>query len=54
MSLFLFLAGGAQIAFGVFAFATAPSSVQEQTAAICFGLGVLAIGLSAILDKPSR
>jgi len=54
MSLFLYFAASAQMLLGLGAWLFAASAIHEAVAAILFGMGVLASGLAAILDRLPR
>lgn len=50
LSLFLYVAGGAQILLSAAAFTAAVGAMHEMTAAVLFGFGIVAIALGAIHD----
>lgn len=50
MSWFVSIAGGLQILAGLFFIVNARGAMHETTAAVAFGMGVLALGLGRILQ----
>lgn len=51
---FLTIVGVLQILFGLAVGFTGPTVAQEAVGAICFGFGVLSLGVAAIVDRLER
>lgn len=51
---FLTIVGALQILFGLVVGLSGPTIMQEGVGALCFGFGVLSLGVAAVIDRLER